>query len=93
MRTKRNLIEFNTPPDFKSGERQKKFYKLTSNGLIAFISENPTPYEFWIALMWYCSLNTEVVNKNQLNMYYSLSIQKFVGNSFPSPQFFFNRFF
>ena len=57
MRKKR-LIEQDTtspPPDFKSGERHKKFYKLTPQGLIAFINGNPSPYEFWIALMQHCT--------------------------------------
>src|SRR5438132_10330154 len=75
MKTKRGLIEVdrkNPPPDFKSGERQKKLYKLTSKGLIEFINGNPPPYEFWIALMWYCTLNSTTINKGQLNEYYNL---------------------
>jgi hypothetical protein len=85
LRTKRKLIEQDTtspPPDFKSGERHKKFYKLTTQGLIEFINGNPSPYEFWIALIHYCNLNSEAINKNQLNKYYNLFIQKFVGDSF-----------
>jgi hypothetical protein len=90
MRTKRKLIQFDAPPDFKSGERHKKFYKLTNNGLIAFIKEYPTAYEFWVALMWYCALNSEaVVNKNQLKKYYDLFIEKYVGQSFPLRSCFF----
>ena len=69
MRKKRSLIEFATPPDFKSGERHRKYYKLTADGLIAFIDQNPIPYEFWVALMWHCNLNSEdIISKNQLTL-------------------------
>ncbi len=84
MRTKRGLIEVDrkNPPDFKKGERQKKLYKLTSKGLIEFINGNPSPYEFWIALIWYCTLNSAAINRRQLNEYYYLFIRKFVGDSY-----------
>ena len=84
METKRRLIKVDRKnrPDFKSGERQRKLYKLTSNGLIAFITGNPSPYEFWIALMWYCMLNIASIDNDRLNEYYNLFIHKFVGESF-----------
>jgi hypothetical protein len=90
MRKKRSLIEFTTPPDFKSGQRHRKYYKLTANGLVAFIDQNPIPYEFWIALMWHCLLNSEdIISKNQLDKYYNLFIKRYVGYSFPLRSCFF----
>ncbi len=55
--------------------------------IVAIIDENLTPYEFWIALMWYCTLSSE--DDIQLNKYYDLFVKKYVGDSFPLRSCFF----
>jgi hypothetical protein len=98
METKRKLIEHTNAPELndfknlKSGMRRIKFYKLSKRGLLAFIEENPSPYDFWVAMMHYCSLNSEAVDKAEFNKYYDLFIKKFVGN-FPIRSCFFLSIF
>jgi hypothetical protein len=99
METKRKLIaqtdapELNNFKNLKSGMRLIKFYKLSKKGLLAFIDENPSPHGFWVAMMHYCSLNSEAVDKAEFNKYYDLFIQKFVGNFPLRSCFFLSNFF
>jgi len=82
------IIKSIKPPDLKSGVRRRKSYKLSDKGLTVFISENPSPYEFWIAIAWYF-LNFNAVDQVLFNKYYDSFIQKFVGDSFPLRSCFF----
>jgi len=44
------------------------------------IDENPSPQEFWMAVIWFCSLNAKAVGKDEFNRYYDRFIQKSVGS-------------
>jgi hypothetical protein len=43
------------------------------------IDENPSPQEFWMAMIRYCSLNAKDVDKAEFNSCYDRFIQKSVG--------------
>ncbi|MGC2574208.1 MAG: MarR family winged helix-turn-helix transcriptional regulator, partial [Candidatus Nitrosopolaris sp.] len=79
----RNLIEITKHPNNLSelDERleREKFYKLCAEGLQRFIEENPSPNEFWVAMIWYGFLNSKSVNKDVFNRCYTLFIERFVG--------------
>src|ERR1051326_8824645 len=75
-----HLIRWANVPELKTGVRRERFYKLLPKGLSVLIDENPSPQEFWIAMIWYCSLNTKDVDKAEYNKYYDRFIQKFVGS-------------
>ena len=74
------LIRWANVPEFKKGVRRERFYKLSSKGLSVVIDENPSPQEFWMAMIWYCSLNAKAVGKDEFNRYYDRFIQKSVGS-------------
>ena len=44
------------------------------------VHENPSPQEFWMAMIWYCRLNAKAVGKDEFNRYYDRFIQKSVGS-------------
>lgn len=93
---RRKLILETDAPEFEKFEnrvRGVKSYKLSSHGLLAFIDENPSPQEFWIAIIWYYSLNPKYVDKTEFNRYYSLFIDKFIGNFPLRSCFFMGNFF
>ena len=50
------LIRWANVPGFKKGVRRERFYKLSPKGLSVLIDENPSPQEFWMAMIWYCRL-------------------------------------
>ena len=75
-----DLIRWANVPEFKKGVRRERFYKLLPKGLSVLIDENPSPSEFWMAMIWYCSLNTKAVGKAEFNRYYDRFIQKSVGS-------------
>ena len=90
MEKRRRLIQRTNASELSNSViRRERFYKLSPQGLLAFIDENPSPYEFWIGLMWYCSLNPKLVDKAEFNRYYDIFIQKFVGNYSPLRSCFF----
>ena len=74
------LIRWANVPEFKKGVRRERFYKLSPKGLSVVIDENPSPQEFWMAMIWYCSLNAKAVGKDEFNRYYDRFIQKSVGS-------------
>src|SRR5437870_10226623 len=41
--------------DFSS-RRAQRYYKITARGLDALIKEDPTPTEFWRAIIWFCKI-------------------------------------
>lgn len=88
METRSKLIQRTNAPQLDSGIRREKFYKLSPHGLLAFIDENPSPQEFWIAIIWYSSFNPQDVDRIEFNRYYNLFIAGFVGN-FPLRSCFF----
>jgi DNA-binding MarR family transcriptional regulator len=75
-----DLIRWANVPEFKKGVRRERFYKLLPKGLSVLIDENPSPQEFWMAMIWYCSLNAKAVGKDEFNRYYDRFIQKSVGS-------------
>jgi DNA-binding MarR family transcriptional regulator len=75
-----DLIRWANVPEFKKGVRRERFYKLLPKGLSVLIDENPSPQEFWMAMIWYCSLNAKSVGKDEFNRYYDRFIQKSVGS-------------
>jgi DNA-binding MarR family transcriptional regulator len=75
-----DLIRWANVPEFKKGVGRERFYKLMPKGLSVLIDENPSPSEFWMAMIWYCSLNTKAVGKAEFNRYYDRFIQKSVGS-------------
>jgi hypothetical protein len=96
---RRKLIHHTNAPEHdnlnnvKRGSTRIKFYKLSREGLLAFINENPSPEEFWRTIIWFCSLITKDIDNAEFNRYYDLFIQKFVG-SFPLRScFFLGNFF
>ena len=74
------LIRGANVPEFKKGVRRERFYKLSPKGLSVLIDENPSPQEFWMAMIWYCKLNAKAVGKAEFNRYYDRFIQKSVGS-------------
>ena len=74
------LIRWANVPEFKKGVRRERFYKLSAKGLSVLIDENPSPQEFWMAMIWYCRLNAKAVGKDEFNRYYDRFIQKSVGS-------------
>ncbi|MGA8080638.1 MAG: hypothetical protein WB988_02160 [Candidatus Nitrosopolaris sp.] len=47
---------------------------------MTFIKKNPSPYEFWVAMIWYgMILNPESADRDEFNRYYNLFIEKFIG--------------
>jgi hypothetical protein len=96
---RRKLIHHTNAPEHdnlnnvKRGSTRIKFYKLSREGLLAFINENPSPEEFWRTIIWFYSLITKDIDNAEFNRYYDLFIQKFVG-SFPLRScFFLGNFF
>jgi len=75
-----DLIRWANVPEFKKGVRRERFYKLSPKGLSVLIDENSSPQEFWMAMIWYCSLNAKAVGKAEFNRYYDRFIQKSVGS-------------
>ena len=75
-----DLIRWANVPEFKKGVRRERFYKLSAKGLSVLIDENPSPQEFWMAMIWYFRLNTKAVGKDEFNRYYDRFIQKSVGS-------------
>ncbi len=75
-----DLIRWANVPEFKKGVRRERFYKLSPKGLSVLIDENSSPQEFWMAMIWYCSLNAKAVGKDEFNRYYDRFIQKSVGS-------------
>ncbi|MGB7638960.1 MAG: MarR family winged helix-turn-helix transcriptional regulator, partial [Nitrososphaeraceae archaeon] len=82
------LIRWANVPEFKKGVRRERFYKLSAKGLSVVLDENPSPQEFWMAMIWYYRLNTKAVGKDEFNRYYDRFIQKSVG-SFSLHSYFF----
>src|ERR1051325_6116058 len=75
-----DLIRWANVPEFKKGVGRERFYKLLPKGLSVLIDENPSPQEFWMAMIWYCRLNAKAVGKAEFNRYYDRFIQKSVGS-------------
>lgn len=62
----------------RKGIRQEEFYKLSAQGLSRFITEDPTPDEFWVAMIWYGFLNSKFASKDEFNQYYDLFIRGYI---------------
>jgi len=61
--------------------RREKFYKLSSGGLLRFIGENPSPAEFWSAMIWYGFLNLKnAINIDEFRRRYDLFIRGYIGD-------------
>jgi DNA-binding MarR family transcriptional regulator len=80
----RNIIETTKHPDnlseLEERLKREKFYKLSAEGLLRFIKENPSPYEFWIAMIWYGFLNFKSgVNRDEFSKYYNPFIRGYIG--------------
>jgi DNA-binding MarR family transcriptional regulator len=80
----RNLIEITKHPDNLSelGEKlnREKFYRLSPQGLRRFIEENPSPADFWAAIIWHGTLNSTSHNRDEFNRHYDLFIERFIGD-------------
>jgi DNA-binding MarR family transcriptional regulator len=83
-----DLIRWANVPGLKKGVRRERFYKLSRKGLSVLIDENSSPQEFWMGMIWYCSLNAKAVGEAEFNRYYDRFIQKSVG-SFSLHSYFF----
>jgi DNA-binding MarR family transcriptional regulator len=81
MINRTRLIQIIEPlPDVEGQSKRERFYKLSTLGLLTFIKKNPSPYEFWVAMIWYCmTLNPESADRDEFNQYYNLFIEKFIG--------------
>jgi hypothetical protein len=96
---RRKLIHHTNAPEHdnlnnvKRGSTRIKFYKLSMEGLLAFINENPSPEEFWRTIIWFCSLISKDIDKAEFNRYYDLFIQRFVGGFPLRSCFFLGNFF
>jgi DNA-binding MarR family transcriptional regulator len=75
-----DLIRWANVPEFKKGIGRERFYRLSPKGLSVLIDENPSPQEFWMAMIWYCRLNAKAVVKAEFDRYYDRFIQTFVGS-------------
>jgi hypothetical protein len=82
----RKLI--NRVPDIRSLGRAEIFYKLSSLGLKAFISQKPSPKEFWTAMIRFFNLNPRLIGKAYLDECYNLFMQNYIGNFFLRSSFF-----
>jgi hypothetical protein len=80
MINRTRLIEITKPPDVEGQLTRERFYKLSAQGLLTFIKKNPSPYEFWVAMIWYgMDLNPESADRDEFNLYCDLFIEKFIG--------------
>ncbi|MGB8937443.1 MAG: hypothetical protein WCC17_20315 [Candidatus Nitrosopolaris sp.] len=93
MTKRTRLIEMTKHPDLERRLKREKFYKLSKEGLLTFIKKNPSPYEFWIAMIWYGALNSKHADRDEFNRYYNLFIQKFIGDFTLRSCFFLGNFF
>jgi hypothetical protein len=89
MKDRTKLIEATKHPgnlsELEEGLNREKFYKLSFEGLLRFIEENiktqnaSSPAEFWVVMIWYGFLNSEIANKDEFNRCYDLFIERFIG--------------
>jgi DNA-binding MarR family transcriptional regulator len=80
MINRTKLIQITEPsPDVDRQSKRERFYKLSAQGLSTFIKKNPSPDEFWAAMIWYGTLNPESADRDEFNRYYNLFIEKFIG--------------
>jgi hypothetical protein len=80
MINRTKLIQITEPPaDAGRQSKRERFYKLSAQGLSTFIKKNPSPDEFWAAIIWYGNLNPESPDRDEFNRYYTLFIEKFIG--------------
>lgn len=81
MINRTRLIQITKPPPNVEGQStRERFYKLSPQGLLTFIKKNPSPYEFWVAMIRYgMDLNPESADRDEFNRYYNLFIEKFIG--------------
>jgi hypothetical protein len=97
MKDRTKLIEISKHHDtltkVEEGIRREKFYKLSSGGLLRFIEENPSPAEFWSAMIWYGFLNSKCASIDEFNICYSVFIERFVGTYPLRSCFFLGDFF
>jgi len=62
--------------------KRERFYKLSSQGLLTFIKQHPSPYEFLVAMIWYGFLNFKsAFKRDEFNRYYDLYIRGYIGES------------
>jgi hypothetical protein len=85
MINRTKLINPAQPPDINIqlnvSRRPERFYKLSSQGLLTFIRQDPSPYDFWVAMIWYGFLNfRSAVNRDEFNLYYNLFLQRHIGD-------------
>src|SRR5215831_10615427 len=78
------LIKTAEPPDIKKQldalRKRERFYKLSSQGLLTFIKQHPSPYEFLVAMIWYGFLNFKsALNRDEFSRYYNLYIRGYIG--------------
>ncbi|HXX95921.1 MAG TPA: hypothetical protein VEL11_02225 [Candidatus Bathyarchaeia archaeon] len=79
MINRTKLIQI-TAPDVDRQSKWERFYKLSALGLLTFIKKNPSPYEFWVAMIWYgMTLNPESADRDEFNQYYNLFIERCIG--------------
>jgi hypothetical protein len=93
MTKKTRLIESTRHPDLERRLRREKFSKLSGQGLSRFIKENPSPYDFWVAMIRYGTLNSKDADRDEFNQYYDLFIQVFIGNYLLRSCFFLGNLF
>jgi hypothetical protein len=77
MINRTRLIQIIEPlPDVEGQSKRERFYKLSALGLLTFIKKNPSPYEFWGAMIWYgMTLNPESADRDEFDQYYNLFIE------------------
>ncbi|MGC2575430.1 MAG: hypothetical protein WA364_28315, partial [Candidatus Nitrosopolaris sp.] len=93
MTKRTRLIESTRHPSLERRLRREKFSKLSAEGLRRFIKENPSTYEFWVAMIRYGTLNSKHANRDEFNQYYNLFIQAFIGNYLLRSCFFLGNLF
>jgi hypothetical protein len=91
--TNKRLIGITTAPDLERKIRQEKFYKLLAQGLSRFIKGDPSVDEFWVAIIWYGTFNSESANKEEFNGYYNDFIHRFIGDNALRSCFFLGNLF
>src|SRR5215831_17312978 len=84
MINRTELINTAEPPDLKKQlnalRKRERFYKLSSQGLLTFIKQHPSPYEFLVAMIWYGFLNFKsAFNRDEFSRYYNLYIRGYIG--------------
>jgi hypothetical protein len=73
---KKGMIKFSRGEPGRG--RKERFYKITEEGIISLLGENPQPHLFWQAVIKYCQLSTKVVTLDEVEFFYDFFIHKYL---------------